>query len=256
MPEYNITGCTVGDAADVARNNMSAFWEDPNWRYIWNDTDLPSVIQQCTIRTPNNLIKDRDLLRHFKAVDPETGDFMGYIRWKLPVRYHKDKHGNPTWPEGQTPNVSAEDVKEIKANAEAAWWFTENENDRLDDQLRAIKNRILATKDYLGRYSARLLSCAWSIAHSTNLVALVLDYFAVHPENQGKGAGLALLKHGIHKAKELGLDIFVMALIGGFGIYKRMNFKLLDSLTQDATPFGGNNNYAVQFLELPVETEE
>lgn len=81
----------------------------------------------------------------------------------------------------------------------------------------------------------------------------MLDFFAVHPENQGKGAGLALLKHGIQKAQELGLDIFVMAFVGGFGIYKRMSFKLLDSLVQDATPFGGNDNYAVQFLELQAE---
>lgn len=81
----------------------------------------------------------------------------------------------------------------------------------------------------------------------------MLDYFAVHPENQGKGAGLALLKHGIQKSQELGLDIFVMAFIGGFGIYERMGFKLLDSLVQDATPFGGNDNYVVKFLELPID---
>lgn len=80
----------------------------------------------------------------------------------------------------------------------------------------------------------------------------MLDHFAVHPENQGKGAGLALLKHGILKAQELGLDIFVMAFVGGFGIYKRMGFTLLDSLVQDATPFGGNDNYAVQFMELVI----
>ncbi|KAJ4424704.1 hypothetical protein N0V82_000632 [Gnomoniopsis sp. IMI 355080] len=229
MPNYNITGCTIDDAADIARNNMSAFWEDPNWRYNWTHTDLPSVIRQCTIRTPNNLLKDRDLLRHFKAVDPETGNSMGYIRFKLPVRYHKDGQGNPTWPEGQTADVNPTENNEIKARAEAAWWLTENPNDHLDDQLRVIKNRILATKDYL-----------------------VLDFFAVHPDNQGKGAGLALLNYGIQKAKELGLDIFVMAFVGGFGIYKRMGFKLLDSLVQDATPFGGNDNYAVQFLEFPV----
>lgn len=88
---------------------------------------------------------------------------------------------------------------------------------------------------------------------TANVVITVLDYFAVHPENQGKGAGLALLRHGIQKAQELGLDIFVLAFVGGFGIYKRMNFKLLDSLVQDATTFGGNANYAVQFLELPAE---
>lgn len=150
MPKYDITGCTIDDAAAIARNNMSAFWEDPNWRYIWNHTDLPSVIRQCTIRTPNNLLKDRDLLRHFKAVDPETGNLMGYIRWRLPVRYHKDGQGNATWPEGQTADVDSTEKNEIKARAEAAWWVTENPNDHLDDQLRVIKNRILATKEYLG----------------------------------------------------------------------------------------------------------
>lgn len=148
--KYEITGCTLEDAADIARNNMSAFWEDPNWRYIWHDTDLPSVIKQCTIRTPNNLLKDRDLLRHFKAVDPESGKFMGYIRWKLPVRHYQDEHGTPTWPEGQTADVSPAEKEEIKARAEAAWWYTENPNDHLDHQLVVIKNRILATKDYLG----------------------------------------------------------------------------------------------------------
>lgn len=148
--KYEITRCTTEDAADIAWNNMSAFWEDPNWRYIWKDTNLPSVIQQCTVRTPNNLLKDRDLLRHFKAVDPETGKFMGYIRWKLPLRYYKHGQGNPIWPEGQTPDVDPAEKNEIQARAESAWWYTENPNDHLDDQLIVIKNRILATKDYLG----------------------------------------------------------------------------------------------------------
>lgn len=152
MANYQITGCTSADAANIAHNNISAFWEDPNWRYIWHETTLPTVIQSSTIRTPNNLLRDRDLLRHFKAVDAETGEFMGYIRWKLPVRYHKDKEGNPTWPEGQTPDVGPQERQEIQKKAEAAWWYTPNENDRLDDQLKDIKNRILGTKDYLSKF--------------------------------------------------------------------------------------------------------
>lgn len=96
-------------------------------------------------------------------------------------------------------------------------------------------------------------TCLFVFSHFANFSITVLDFFAVHPENQGKGAGLALLEHGIQKAQELSLDIFVMAFVGGFGIYKRMNFRLLDHLVQDATPFGGNANYAVQFLELPAK---
>lgn len=84
------------------------------------------------------------------------------------------------------------------------------------------------------------------------MLILVVDYLAVHPENQGKGVGTALLKHGIQKAEELGLDIFVLAFISGFKVYKNVGFKVLDSIVQDATRFGGNDNYAVELMEYVV----
>jgi hypothetical protein len=31
MPEYIVTHCIVEDGPAIANNNMSAFWEDPNW---------------------------------------------------------------------------------------------------------------------------------------------------------------------------------------------------------------------------------
>lgn len=80
-----------------------------------------------------------------------------------------------------------------------------------------------------------------------------LDYFAVHPDEQGKGVGSALLEHGIRKAQELRLDIFVLSFVGGFKIYEHRGFKLLDSMVQDATPYGGNSQYAVQYMELEAK---
>lgn len=80
----------------------------------------------------------------------------------------------------------------------------------------------------------------------------MIEFFAVHPDNQGKGVGTALLEHGIQKAKELGMDIFVLAFVGGFRAYKNMGFTTLGSLVQDATAYGGNDHYAVKFMEYEV----
>lgn len=68
--------------------------------------------------------------------------------------------------------------------------------------------------------------------------------------------GTALLKYGIEKAREMNMDIFVLAMVGGFRIYKRMGFKLMETVVQDATPYGGNDNYAFQFLEYEIRNKD
>ncbi|KAI3392442.1 hypothetical protein diail_5686 [Diaporthe ilicicola] len=233
MPGYVIQGCTVEDGADVARNNMTSFWQDVNWRMVWRHTTLPRVVEACTARSPRNLLKDRALLRHFKAVDPETGRFMGYARWKLPPGYQENEDGSAVWPEGQTPDVTPEERAKIEEVADAADWELDHEGDHLDAPITRRKIEYLARKDYL-----------------------VLDFFAVYPDNQRKGVGTALLEYGIEKARELNLDIFVLGMVGGLGIYQRMGFKLMETVTQDATPFGGNDNYTFHFLEYEIRTKD
>lgn len=71
----------------------------------------------------------------------------------------------------------------------------------------------------------------------------------MHPDNQGKGIGTALIKHGLAKADELGFDVFVVAFAAGFKAYRNAGFKLLSSFVQDATRVGGNDHYAVEFME-------
>lgn len=229
MPDYIIEGCTVADGPDVARNNMSAFWQDPNWRLVWKKTNLPYVIEQCTARAPRNLLKDRETMRHFKAVDPGTGKFLGYIRWNLPQKRCKTQDGGPVWPEGQTPDVDPEEKASIFQRAEAADWNPRHEADHLDEPLTRRRKEHIAKKD-----------------------CMVIEFFAVHPDNQGKGVGTALLRHGIQKAEELGMDIFVLAFVGGFRAYKNTGFITLGSIVQDATAYGGNDHYAVQFMEYEV----
>lgn len=150
MPEYIIEGCTVADGDDVARNNMTAFWSDPNWRLVWKKVTLPYVIEQCAARTPRNLLNERETLRHSKAVDPKTGKFLGYIRWKLPYKYCKKEDGSPVCPEGQVPDVSPEEKARIVERAEIADWNPDTETDHLDVPVTKMKKEFLAKKDYIG----------------------------------------------------------------------------------------------------------
>lgn len=150
MPEYIIKGCTVADGPNVARNNMSAFWQDPNWRLVWPYTTLPHVIEQCAARVPRNLLLDRDTLRHSKAVDPETGELLGYVRWKLPGSRCRNEDGTPVWPEWQTPGVSPEEEAGIVERTEAADWNPSMEADVLDVPVTKRKNEFIARKDCIG----------------------------------------------------------------------------------------------------------
>jgi predicted N-acetyltransferase YhbS len=75
-----------------------------------------------------------------------------------------------------------------------------------------------------------------------------LDYLAVHPDNQGKGIASALVQSGIRQAEQLGLDIFVLAFRAGFGVYKRLGFRMERELIQDDTIYGGEGDYPVRFM--------
>ncbi|KAF9731296.1 hypothetical protein PMIN06_010782 [Paraphaeosphaeria minitans] len=233
MPEHTITHCVVEDGPAMAKNNFSAFWEDPNWSYIWKDTTLEDIIRLGADRYPRQLIQNRDTLRHTKVVDSETGALLGYARWKLPEKYTKHEDGSPVWPEGQVPDVSDEQKDEIEKRASIAqeqWKPSEfTGEDDLDAILKETEEAILAKKDYLK-----------------------LDYITVHPSNQKKGVGLALVKHGIEQARSLGLDIFLLACSGGFRMYEKAGFKEVDRIIQDATRIGGTNHYEVRFMVYEV----
>lgn len=65
MTTWKIEPCFVGDAAALARNNMAAFWEDPNWVILWpKDMTQEFIIEQSAKRQPRNLLRDREKVRH------------------------------------------------------------------------------------------------------------------------------------------------------------------------------------------------
>ncbi|KAJ5623932.1 hypothetical protein N7510_000241 [Penicillium lagena] len=227
MPSHTISRCTVADSAAIAHNNIPAFWQNDNWRFSWSHRTLSQHLAEIVKRAPRNLINNRSIMRHQMAIDPETGRILGYARWKLPVSHATTADGLPVWPEALVPVVSPEEEAEIRRVAEMAVWDPNPAADGVEDV--APKCR------------------AWIAVLLTNLHA-DLDYLAVHPDNQGKGIVTALVQSGMDRARELGLDIFVLAFECGLGVYKRLGFRLDKDFTLDDSKYGGPGEYHFYFM--------
>lgn len=171
MSGYIITNCTVHDGPDMARNNTPAFWEDPNWRTCWAHTNLERLTANNILRAPRDLLEERDVLRHFKAVDPETGKFVGYIRWKLPLSHVTNEDGSPVWQEGQTPDVGPEERALIHKTAETAIWdpIEFRGEDDLDAILEWTIDQYLAKHEYLCSPPSLRLACVFASFPSTQV---------------------------------------------------------------------------------------
>ncbi|UKZ92986.1 uncharacterized protein TrAFT101_007918 [Trichoderma asperellum] len=234
MASLAIASCSVADGAALSRNNMSAFWEIPNWVLAWRHSTLEEHIARMTKRYPRRLISERETSRHQKVVDTETGRLLGYARWVLPESYAVLADGGPAWPEAMVPAVSPEEEAEIKRVAEATQWNPNNDTDPLDEAVTNIKNKIMARKPYL-----------------------CLDYLAVHPENKGKGVATLLVESGMKQADKLGLDIFILACKPAWGLYSRLGFRIEEELIQDDSMYGGDGEFAMRYYiyEQPLKSE-
>lgn len=152
MATIAIAPCSLADGEALSRNNMSAFWEIPNWVLAWRHTTLEEHIATMTKRYPRRLISDPKTSRHQKAVDPATGRLLGYARWALPESYTVLANGEPAWPEAMAPVVSPEEEAEIKRVAEATKWDPNNDTDPLDAKVQDIKVKIMARKPYICKH--------------------------------------------------------------------------------------------------------
>ncbi|KAI4598847.1 hypothetical protein KJ359_002740 [Pestalotiopsis sp. 9143b] len=225
MARFELTNCTVADGAALSRNNMSAFWQDANWVLSWRHTTLEKHIAETAKRYPRNLLRNRDTARHQKAVDAETGRLVGYARWLVPASHALTAEGEPVWPEAVVPAVSPDEEAEFARIAEAADWKPDTTSDPLDDEVGRIKRELMEAKSYM-----------------------ILDYLAVHPENQGKGIATLLVQSGIREAQKLGLDIFLVARPAGKMVYQRVGFRVDRELIQDDTMYGGPGEWPTYFM--------
>ncbi|KAL4768457.1 hypothetical protein BDW60DRAFT_211001 [Aspergillus nidulans var. acristatus] len=134
------------------------------------------------------------------------------------------------WAEAQVPDVSEDERKHYENLAASAWWNPKEGMDEIDAKNEVVMERILAERPYIR----------------------TLGYLAVHPENQGKGIGTALVESGIQRAEKLRLPIFILAFRAGRGIYERLGFREVDRVIQDDTKYGGQGEYGAYFMVYDV----
>jgi len=221
MSPYIIEACRVEDAVEIARSNISAFWNDPNWVLMWRDKSKDYVISQAIRRSARNLLKDPTQYRHQKVQDCDTGAIVGYARWILPTGSDIG-----VWNEAIVPRVSQQEVDAAEKEFQDADWSTWRAVDELDPPIDAMNEALLSRKEYV-----------------------ILSYLAVHPNYQRKGIASLLVDSGIKAAQNMNFDIFVRASDAGLRMYQKVGFQLLGQVIQDDSRFGGNGNYGVHFLE-------
>lgn len=143
MGNWTIENCTVEDAAALARNNGTAFWEEPMWKMMWpKDKSLEFIIESLAKILANRLISDRETTRHQKLVDLETGSLLGYSRWRFPEATTK-------WADAQVPNVDADQRQKIQEVAGSTWWEPREDLEPLDSKNNEVMEHILAEKPYI-----------------------------------------------------------------------------------------------------------
>lgn len=147
MENWAIEGVTVDDAPALARNNGTAFWEEPMWRMLWpKDKSREFIIENLAKILQRRLISDRETTRHQKLVDRHTGSLLGYSRWRFP---------EPTteWLDAQVPDTDSRRKREILEAAESTWWEPRQDLEPLDSKNDRVAERILAEKPYLSEFT-------------------------------------------------------------------------------------------------------
>jgi hypothetical protein len=147
MPPYRVAPvCTVEDAIPLSQNNMSAFWGQTWWRMLWIDKSLNTIIENCIMRMPRNLLTNRAVRRHEKVIDEATGGIVGYARWILPAS-HAD-----SWLEAQVSDLTEEARKLFDARSAAAEWSTRDDMPGFDDPLDEMMQKHAPKKPHISKF--------------------------------------------------------------------------------------------------------
>jgi hypothetical protein len=162
MSRCKIAPCTLDDAPAIARNNVSAFWEDKNWVLLWTrkNKSREYVISQALLRWPYNLAKDPIYRRTEKVADVSTGELVGFATWILPNIdvAGEDKDGaskqeiGKLWPEARVPETDNETLELLKKRYDEADWEFDHAMDVLDPLVNELRIRLKGDKKWLSKY--------------------------------------------------------------------------------------------------------
>ncbi|PMD29636.1 acetyltransferase [Hyaloscypha variabilis F] len=217
--QISITSCTIADSPAITLNSLLATQHSQHNRLTWPHRTLSYRISQVNARMPRTLLADPLHARSQKALNPESGELLGYARW------YEEGDGEIVWAEAVVPRVSKEEEERILREAESVEWDPKPGNAVMFEGVRGVKNEILGRRAFMR-----------------------LDMLAVAPEHQKKGVGTALVRSGMREAEKLGLDIFAHATSEGVPLYKRLGFKIEREIVQDDSMYGGTGQHYTCFM--------
>ncbi|KAA8576934.1 hypothetical protein EYC84_006968 [Monilinia fructicola] len=183
------------DAPGLSRAMMSAWWEDEHWRALWakSGTTLEQIISDCIQRQPKSFTKGRNVKRHLKAVDTDSGEIVAYSRYIVPES-HVD-----FWLEAQIPEPSPEEDAEYERK------FDEVTD---DGRIRGMDY------DFASEFGNPLEEVEGRILEGIG-PCFVVDYMATHPAHKGRGVASMMLKEALKRVDEASLTSIVMASPAG-----------------------------------------
>jgi GNAT superfamily N-acetyltransferase len=245
MPPFQVAPCTIADGPGLARNNVSAFWDDKSWEQAWTrkNKNREYAITQATARWPYNLIKDLSHRRRYeKVVDVNTGELVGYANWMLPEASEEELE--KMWPEAHGPRVDDETRELLKKRFDDADWVFNSSPNGTGPPENDMGSRLRGEEKWLGKYIPHYLP-------SLNLFLMSghidLRYLAVHPDHQRKGVATLLLESGIRAAEKMGIDVFVSSTRAGVPVYLKVGFTLLAEINKDSSDQDDEPEYSAYF---------
>lgn len=121
------------------------------------------------VKLQPRLLRDHDTLRYQKAVDPDTGELVGYARWRLSDNRSESASGEPEWADARMAKVSAEKKTELETKAAGAWWDPHTNVDDLDEDNSEVRERVMAGQPHIGEFIQFLFLKVFSLTCSCNL---------------------------------------------------------------------------------------
>ncbi|KAF1948567.1 hypothetical protein CC80DRAFT_459045 [Byssothecium circinans] len=185
---------------------------------VTSESDLPEI---CTLdydgwQTPYN-----PQLKHFR---PSFNTRNEAISWHINKRATKMRE--------QQPNyffVKCFDTETNTILGYATWYF--NENPAAGEPVKAVWHPEGSDER---EFAERFINGLWGFIESrVTRPHMDLHGIVVHPGHRKRGAGRALIRWGIGKADELGVETVISSLLSARGAYEKCGLGCIEGIPPD-----------------------
>lgn len=200
-----ILPATEADCLAIADIESLAFERDPMTQATFGPRDIGALPKRSA--QLQELITVDPTVRFFKAV--VDGQIVAAAQWHI-----------RTDPEWHLPNLERSEGEFVKGVDVPTSWPPGANASALNDffgWIYGVRKRRMGGKKHI-------------------LLALLVT----RPDFQGKGAGSALVKHGLAVADELDLPAWLEASPMGYPVYKKLGFEDVEPHVTDLKKYGGD----------------